>query len=266
MTYGYWQRKYSAEPAAVGKTIIVDGIARQIIGVMPRNFRFLDTRDLALILPLQLDRNQTQLMGFDYSGIARLNPGATLEQAGADVARLIPVTFASFPPPPGVTLEGIKKIRLSPSLLPLKQEVIGNVSTMLWVLMGGIGMVLLIACANVANLLLVRTEGRQNELGVRAALGASSHRIALQLLDESAVLGVLGSACGLGIAWVALRLLVAIAPSGLPRVGNIGLNPPAVYFTLGVALLSTLMFGLIPVSEILRVRVPPLPKEVAPSA
>ncbi len=221
---------------------------------MPRNFRFLDTRDLALILPLQLDRNQTQLMGFDYSGIARLNPGATLGQANADVARLIPVTFASFPPPPGVTLEGIKKIRLSPSLLPLKQEVIGNVSTMLWVLMGGIGIVLLIACANVANLLLVRTEARQSELGVRAALGASSHRIALQLLNESAVLGVLGSACGLGIAWAALRLLVAFAPSGLPRAGNIGLNPRAVYFTLGVALLSTLIFGLIPVLKYARTR------------
>jgi predicted permease len=254
LTYGYWQRKYSANPATFGKTIIVDGIARQIIGVMPRNFRFLDTRDLALILPLQLDRNQTQLMNFDYSGIARLNPGTTLEQAGADVARLIPVTFASFPPPPGVTLEGISKIRLSPSLLPLKQEVIGNVSTMLWVLMGGIGMVLLIACANVANLLLLRTEGRQNELAVRAALGASSRRIALQLLHESAVLGVLGSACGLGLAWVALRLLVAFAPTDLPRVSNIGLNAPAVYFTLGVALISTLLFSLIPVLKDTRTR------------
>ena len=125
---------------------------------------------------------------------------------------------------------------------------------MLWVLMGGIGTVLLIACANVANLLLLRTEGRQNELAVRAALGASSRRIALQLLHESAVLGVLGSACGLGFAWVALRLLVAFAPSDLPRVGNIGLNPPVVYFTLGVALLSTLLFGLIPVLKHTRTR------------
>jgi predicted permease len=254
LTYSYWQQKYSASPAAVGKTIIVDGVARQIIGVMPRYFRFLDTRDLALILPLQLDRSQTQLMGFDYSGIARLNPGATLEQATADVARLIPVTFESFPPPPGLTIEGIRKIRLSPSLMPLKQEVIGNVTTMLWVLMAGIAMVLLIACANVANLLLVRTEGRQNELAVRTALGASRRRIAMQLLNESAVLGILGSACGLGLAWVALRLLVAFAPADLPRVSNIGLNPPAVYFTLGVALLSTLLFGLIPVLKHARSR------------
>jgi MacB-like periplasmic core domain len=98
LNYGYWQRKYSADPAAIGKTIVVDGIARQIIGIMPRNFRFLDMQDLALILPLQLDRNQTQLTNFSYFGIARLNPGTTLEQASADVARLIPVTFASFPP------------------------------------------------------------------------------------------------------------------------------------------------------------------------
>src|SRR6202451_3449739 len=254
LTYGYWQRKYNASATAVGKTIIVDGVARQIVGVMPRNFRFLDTRDLALILPLQLDRSQTQLMGFDYSGIARLKPGATLEQAVADVARLIPVTLESFPPPPGVTLEGLRKIRLSPSLLPLKQEVIGDVSTMLWVLMAGIGVVLLVACANVANLLLVRTEGRQNELAVRAALGASRRRIALQLLNESAVLGVLGSACGLGFAWVALRLLVAFAPTDMPRVSNIALNPPAVYFTLGIALISTLLFGLIPVLKHARTR------------
>jgi predicted permease len=247
LTYVYWRRRYGSDPAAVGKTIIVDGVARQIIGVMPQSFRFLDTRDLALILPLQLNRSQTQLMDFDYSGIARLNPGTTLEQAGADVARLIPVTFASFPPPPGVTVEGIQKIRLSPSLLPLKQEVIGNVSTMLWVLMGGIGIVLLIACANVANLLLVRTESRQSELKVRAALGASRRRIALQLLNESVVLGMLGSACGLGLAWAVLRLLVEFAPSDLPRTGNIGLNPAAVYFTLGIALLSTLLFSLIPV-------------------
>jgi predicted permease len=254
LTYSYWQRKYSGNAASLGKTIIVDGVARQIIGVMPQNFRFLDTQDLALILPIQLDRSQTHLMDFDYSGIARLKPGATLEQATADVARLIPVTLESFPPPPGVTLEGLKKIRLSPSLLPLKQEVIGNVSTMLWVLMGGIGMVLLIACANVANLLLVRTEGRQNELAVRTALGASRRRIALQLLNESAVLGLVGSACGLGLAWVVLRLLVAFAPADLPRLSNIGLNPPAVYFTLGVALLSTLTFGLIPVLKHARSR------------
>ncbi|HTV57402.1 MAG TPA: ABC transporter permease [Verrucomicrobiae bacterium] len=247
LTYAYWQRKYSADPAAIGKTIIVDGVARQIIGVMPRNFQFLDTRNLALILPLQLDRSQTHLMDFSYSGIARLKPGITLEQARADVARLIPVTFASFPPPAGITIEGIEKIRLSPSLLPLKQEVIGNVSTMLWVLMGGIGIVLLIACANVANLLLVRTEGRQNELRVRTALGASRRRVALQLLNESVVLGVIGSACGLGLGWAALRLVAAHAPSDLPRAGNIGLNPPAVYFTLGIALISTLIFSLIPI-------------------
>ncbi len=105
LTYGYWQRKFSADPSAVGKTIIVDGMARQIIGVLPRNFRFLDAQDLALILPLQLDRNKTLLGNFSYFGIARLKAGSTLAQASTDVARMIPITLDAFPPPPGVSLD-----------------------------------------------------------------------------------------------------------------------------------------------------------------
>jgi predicted permease len=247
LTYGYWQRRYGADPSAVGKTIIVDGMARQIIGVLPRNFRFLDMQDLALILPLQLDRNETYLANFSYFGIARLNAGSTLAQASADVARMLPIALDSFPPPPGLSLDLLQKARISPSLLPLKQDVVGNVGTLLWVLMAGIGMVLLIACANVANLLLVRTEGRQHELALRAALGASSWRIAVQLLHETALIGLLGSVFGLGLAYAALRFLVALAPSFLPRLSDIGLNSPVLYFTLGVTLLSTLLFGVIPV-------------------
>jgi predicted permease len=247
LTYGYWQRRFSADPSAVGKTIIVDGMARQIIGVLPRNFRFLDAQDLALILPLQLDRNKTLLGNFSYFGIARLKAGITLTQANADVARMLPITLEAFPTPPGVSMDSMQKAGFAPSILPLKQEVIGNVSLLLWVLMGGIGMVLLIACANVANLLLVRTEGRQHELALRAALGASRRRIAAQLLCESAMIGLLGSICGLGVACAALRILVALAPSGLPRISDIGVHLPVLYFTLGITLLTILLFGLIPV-------------------
>src|ERR1700730_6801687 len=247
LTYGYWQRRFSADPSAVGKTIIVDGMARQIIGVLPRNFRFLDEQDLALILPLQLDRNKTLLGNFSYFGIARLKAGITLTQANADVARMLSLTLEAFPTPPGVSMDSMQKAGFAPSILPLKQEVIGNVSLLLWVLMGGIGMVLLIACANVANLLLVRTEGRQHELALRAALGASRRRIAAQLLCESAILGLLGSICGLGVACAALRILVALAPSGLPRISDIGVHLPALYFTIGITLLTILLFGLIPV-------------------
>jgi predicted permease len=247
LTHGYWQRKFNAAPSVIGRTIVVDGMSRQIIGVLPRNFRFLDMQDLALVLPLQLDRNKTQLANFSYFGIARLKPGSTLAQASADVARMIPITLTSFPPPPGLSLDLLQKAGIAPSLQPLKRDVVGDVSTLLWVLMGGIGMVLLIACANVANLLLVRTEGRQRELALRAALGASHRRIAAQLLRESAVLGLLGSIVGFGLAYAALRTLVVFAPSGLPRNSDIGVNPTVLYFTLGISLLTSLVFGSIPV-------------------
>ena len=247
LTYGYWYRRFSADPSTVGKTIIVNGMARQIIGVLPRNFQFLDMQDLALILPLQLDRNKTLLGNFSYFGIARLKVGSTLSQASVDVARMLPITLDTFPPPPGVSTDSMHKAGFAPSLLPLKQEVIGNVGLLLWLLMGSIGMVLLIACANVANLLLVRTEGRQNELALRAALGASRRRIGAQLLCESAVIGLLGSVCGLGLAWAALRVLVALAPSGLPRISDIGVNLPVLYFSLGVTVFTGLLFGLVPV-------------------
>jgi len=253
MTYAYWQRKFGGQPA-VGKTIVVDGKAREIIGVLPQNFRFLDDHDLGLILPLQLDRNKTLLGNFSYFGIARLKPGITLAQASADIARMLPITLNAFPPSPGLSVEFFQQSRLSPSLFPLKQDVVGRVGTVLWVLMGGIGMVLLIACANVANLLLVRTEGRQHELALRAALGATRRRIAVQLLLESAVLGLLGGIFGLGFTFVALPYLVRLAPAGLPRMNDISVDVPVLLFTLGIALHTSLLFGLIPALKYARVR------------
>jgi predicted permease len=247
LTYGYWQRKFSSNPEAVGKTIVVDGKARQIIGVLPRNFRFFDAPDLALILPLQLDRNETYQGNFSYFGIARLNSGSTLAQASADVARMLPIVVDSFPPQPGLSLEFFKNARFVPSLLPLKQDVVGTAGALLWVLMGGIGMVLLIACANVANLLLVRTEGRQHELALRRALGATRQRIAILLLCQSAMIGMLGGIFGLGLAWGALRFLIALAPAGLPRISDIGITIPVLLFTLAVAMLTSSLFGLVPV-------------------
>ena len=247
LTYGYWQRKFGADAGVIGKNLIVDGESCQIIGVLPRNFRFLDKQDLALILPPQLDRDKTQLGNFSFFGVARLKSGVTLAQADADAARLLPVALRSFPPQPGFAREIFEAARLTPRIVPLKQEVVGNVGEFLWVLMGGIGMVLLIACANVANLLLVRTEGRRHELALRAALGANRWRIAVQLLRESIVIGVLGGICGLGFAWAALRFLVAYAPAGLPRVNDIGISVPVLCFALAATLLTSLLFGLIPI-------------------
>jgi predicted permease len=244
--YAYWQDRFGADRSIMGRVIRVDGKPRQIVGVMPREFRFLDGDQPALYLPYQFDRAKTTLGQFSYDGVARLRPGVTLEAANAEVARLLPIVFSSFPAPPGFSMDLFHKARIGPKVRPLSQDVVGDIGKMLWVLMGSIGIVLLIACANVANLMLVRAEGRHQELAVCAALGASPWRIAREFLLESAVMGVAGSALGLALAWGALRLLVALAPSGLPRLHDIGIDLPVLAFTLGVSLLCSLLFGSIP--------------------
>src|ERR1700757_3614683 len=246
LDYGYWQRRFGSDRSIVGRAITVDGKLRQVIGVMPRNFRFLDGEQPALILPLQLDRNKTTLGQFSYDGIARLRPGITLAQANADIVRLIPTVWRSFPAMPGFSMDLFQAARLGARIRPLGQVVVGDVGKLLWVLMGSIGVVLLIACANVANLLLVRAEGRHQELAVRTALGASRWRIASDFLLESVVIGILGSGLGLLVAWGALRLLMAINPQGLPRLQDIGIDLTVLGFTIVVALFCSLLFGSIP--------------------
>lgn len=246
LTYGYWRRKFGGDRATVGKTITVDGKLRQIIGVLPQSFHF-GGSDLALLIPLQLDRAKTFLGDFSFDGIARLKPGVTLAEADADVARLLPIMLRSFPPPPGYTTKMFEDARIAPNLRPLKQDVVGDVGNVLWVLMGGIGLVLLIACANVANLLLVRVEGRRQELAIRAALGAGRGRIAAQMLLEGFILALLSSGLGLVLADVAVRALVAIAPTDLPRLNEIGVDGTVVLFTLAVSLFVILLIGLIPI-------------------
>ncbi|HEY1807575.1 MAG TPA: ABC transporter permease [Acidobacteriaceae bacterium] len=246
LDFGYWQRHFGGNRSIVGQSITLDGKPHQIIGVMPRNFHFLDGDEPALFLPLQLDRNKTTLGQFSYESIARLKPGVTLAAANTDIARMIPTVWRSFPPPPGFSLDLFRKAQFGPKIRPLRQDVVGDVSQLLWVLMGSIGVVLLIACANVANLLLVRAEGRHQELAVCTALGASRWRIAREFLFESLMLGIAGSVLGLGLAWGALRLLVAVAPEGLPRLHDIGIDLPVLGFTLVVALGCSLFFGSIP--------------------
>lgn len=245
--YAYWQQKFGGATNVIGSSITMDGTARQIIGVLPRNFHFLDYNDAALIVPFQWDRSKTKLGNFSYRSLARLKPGVTMEQASADMARLLPITFRSFPPPDGYSIKLFEKAHISPSLRPLKQDVIGDVGKVLWVLMGSIGVVLLVACANVANLLLVRVEGRRQELAIRSALGAPWGRTAAELLFESLMIGVAGSGIGLGFAYGALRALVAAAPTGLPRLHEIGIDIPVLLFTLGLALFTSLLIGAIPV-------------------
>src|SRR6266481_4305437 len=247
LTYGYWRRKFGGDSAAIGRNVIVDGKSRQIIGVLPQQFHFLDREDPAVITPFQFDRNKTNLGNFSYDGLARLKPSVTIEQVNADVTRMLPIVMSSFAAPPGFSLKLFEDAHIGPNVRPLKRDVVGDVGSVLWVLMGSIGMVLLIACANVANLLLVRVEGRRQELAVRAALGASRGRIAGELLLESVILGLLGSMVGLGLAYVALRVLVAMAPTGLPRIHEIGIDATVLLFTLGISLLASVLFGSIPI-------------------
>ena len=246
LSHGYWQRKFGGDPSAIGRGLQIDGRTYEIIGVMPAGFRVLDKK-ADLIRPFRFDRAKTQLGNYSYSGIARLRPGVTLPQANADVARMIPIEFSRFPPPPGFSVKLFEQARIQPNLQPLKDDVIGSLGKILWVLMGSIGVVLLIACANVANLLLVRAEGRQQEIAVRIALGASRLRIAAVLLTESVVLGLLGGVAGLGVAYGAVALLLKLAPRYLPRIDSIAIDPTVLLFTLVLSLGTGLLFGIIPV-------------------
>ena len=246
LTYGYWQRKFSGNPSAVGQTISIDGRPTQIIGVLPASFRFLDQKP-EVLLPLRFDRSKVTLGQYSYQGIARLKPGVSIARADADVARMIPISMASFPAPPGFSVKMFEEAQIVPALRPLKQDVVGELGGVLWILMGSIGVVLLIACANVANLLLVRAESRQQELAIRLALGASGRRLAGELMAESMTLGLVGGVVGLGLAWGALRLLISIAPAYLPRLDNIRIDAPVVLFTLAISLVAGLLFGLVPV-------------------
>ncbi len=246
LTYGYWQRRFGDDKSVLGRTLTLNSRPRTIIGIMPRDFSFLSA-DADVILPQRFDRAKVFLGNFSYQGIARLKPGVTIPQADADIARMIPVWLKSWPPPPGFTTTLFENARFAPEFEPLKELVVGNVGATLWILMGTLGLVLLIACANVANLLLVRAEGRQQELAIRAALGAAWTRIAREMLLESLTLGIIGGVLGVGIAYVALKLLVRLGPATLPRLTEIGIDPLVLAFTAAVSLFAGLLFGLIPI-------------------
>ncbi len=246
LAWGYWQRRFAGSPSAIGKHIVADGEDYEIVGILPRNFRFMEQK-ADLVLPLQFNRAKIVVGNFSYQAVARLKPGVTLQQANADVARLIPLSLHSFPPPPGFSIKVFEDAKLGPNVTWLKDDLVGEIRDVLWILLGTLAAVLLIACANVANLLLVRAEGRQHELAIRMALGAGRGSIARELLSESMLLGLMGGVPGLGVAFLAIRMLVAIGPDSLPRLGEISIDLPVLLFTLVVSLTAGLLFGLLPV-------------------
>ena len=243
--YAYWQRAFGGDRSVIGRTISLDSRPKEIVGVMPQGFR-IGNAEPDVIWPAAFDRGRLTLTGFNYQGVARLKPGVTIAEANADLARMVPIWMGSWSDGPGTNPRAYDTWKIAPDLRPLKQEIVGSVADVVWAVMATIGLVMLIACANVANLLLVRAEVRQRELSLRAALGASRAQIVRSLLVESVLLGLIGGALGVGIAYAGLRLLVAIGPTNLPRLSEISLDARTLAFAALLSLLSSVLFGLIP--------------------
>jgi predicted permease len=244
LTHGYWQRRFGVASDVLGQTLQIDGTPAEVIGVLPASFIFRRTTP-ALLLPMQLDP-ATALqngLGFGFGVVGRLKPGITLSQAHNDMARWIP----------DLPHQQVFVKSLQPYILPLADDGISTgVRRVLWMLLAAAGVVLLIACGNVANLLLIRAEGRQQEFAMRAALGASHARLARTVLSESVCLALAGGVVALVLAQATLELLRRIAPVGLPRLYQIDIDPAVLLFTLAASVLSGLLFGLVAVWRLAR--------------
>ncbi|MGA9998173.1 MAG: ABC transporter permease [Pyrinomonadaceae bacterium] len=233
LSYGLWQRRYGGDRNVIGKTLKINGESASIIGVMPQDF----SSDSQLWTPFVINPNQPISGGRSFSAMARLKPGVTVQQAQAEmdtIARRLESARPEFNTGWGI------------QLVPLMEQVVGWIRPALFVLLGVVGFVLLIACANVANLLLARAAGRQKELAIRAAIGASHLHIMRQLLTESMLLALLGGALGLLIALWGVDLLVALSPNLLPRAKEIGIDKTVLGFTVLLSLLTGIFFGLAP--------------------
>ena len=251
LTHGYWKSRFGGAANVIGRRLILDGEAHEVIGVLPPGFQFMDRR-FSFLIPYRLNRAQTFLGNFSHQGLAILRPGQTIAEANADLARMLPIGAQRFPAPPGFSKRLFEDARMGPNIRSLKDDLLGNISSTLWVLMGTVSLVLLIACANVANLLMVRAEGRQQEFAIRAALGAGWGEIARELLIESLLLGAAGGLAGLVLAYGAIRFLVASEMPNLPRLENVSLDAPVLAFAFFISILAGLLFGLLPILKFVR--------------
>jgi predicted permease len=237
LTYPYWQRRFGGAENAIGQTLAIDNKPAEIIGVLPASFTFL-RQNPALLMPMQLNRATALGIEFDFQALARLKPGVTLAQAQDDLTRMIPLLPRPF-----------AKLKLLQNVRPLAADVIGNIADVLWILFAAVSVVLLIACGNVANLFLIRAEGRQMELAVRTAMGASRGRLARILLAESVLLSVAGGVLGLMLAQIIIGLLRQMAPAQLPRLDDIELSGTVLLFALAISVASGIVFGLMTVMK-----------------
>jgi predicted permease len=241
MSHDLWQRAFAGDPSIVGKTAMIQGRQRTILGVMPPGFDIHDNKT-QLWIPLGIDPNNRQNRGSHFVyGVGRLAASASPAQAKSELEGFLK-QWGEWWPQAHVPNDSTHRVQM----MPLRDEVVGNVRKALWVLQGAVALVLLIACANVANLLLARAESRHKEFAVRTALGASKTRILRQFMAEGTVLSLLGATLGLALAFWGLKALLAANPESVPRAADITLDPTVLGFTVGVAILTGLVFGLAP--------------------
>lgn len=255
--YGYWQRSFGGNPSIVGHTIDVEGTPTLVVGVVARGVdlpmpsAFASQADLAgfsvdLWRPLQLDPAARPINTHPYSMLARLAPGITIDEAQRELAaltsRLPEVAPSAYSP------NFMRQYHFSMAVTPLKREVLGATAGVLWLLFAAVGLVLLIAAANVANLFLVRLEARRRESAVRTALGAGRGHLAVHYLVESLLLTLSAGAVGLLLAWGALHLFIALAPASIPRLTTVGLGWPTVLFAAVLSAAFGVAFGLVPLA------------------
>lgn len=229
-----WRRKYGADPGVVGRSLEVDGSPHEVIGIMPAYCRF-PASDTQVWVPIRIDPAHLDTASFDYLGIGRLRDGVDGAAVVADLAQLLPHVPEAYPG--RLTAASIEQIHLRPAVRPLRDTIVGDVGRLLWIVFGAVGFVLAITCANVANLFLVRAEGRRRELIVRRMLGASRLSLVVELMSEALLLAVAGGAAGFGLAAAGLRVLRSFGETiALPRLSEVGIDP----FVIAVAGLCVL--------------------------
>lgn len=242
LSHSAWTDLYGGEPEILGRTIRLDGVTREIVGVMGEGFGF-PMDGVKAWVPLPIDPADQDFGGFNYPSIARLRDGATPQTAAAEIQGLLPTLSERFP---YLSPEYLEAAHLRADVHPYLEDVVGSVRTALWILMATVGLVLLIACANVANLFLARAEGRQKKVAVRVAIGAGRAQLALRFLAESGILVAAGGGLGVLLAHFGLEALKRFGSQDLPRVGNVGIDASVLAVTGGVMALAAFGFGSIP--------------------
>jgi len=240
---GMWQERLGGGEDVLGRTLRLDGVEHRVVGVMAEDFEF-PRPETKLWLPLSIDAAEPNDGNFNFRGVGRLAAGNTAEDAQRELAALLPRMVEMFGT--DISLEMLESTGLAPRVSSFKERVVGDVGDVLWVLLGTVALILLIACANVANLFLVRAEGRQREVAVRTALGAARRDLARGFLGESLSLGLLGGVAGLLLALAGVQALVAFGPESIPRLHEVGITAPVLAFTFSISVFAGLLFGAVP--------------------